>query len=111
MTRGLDIEKWGFYIYMTPQSISQLYRITFIFYFIQDAESGQMYGLEKFWAFMKYYKHSSGLHVDKKLKALMEPFKTIEDFKVYYSVSKIVSISKIRICLISVGFLRFLCNM
>jgi hypothetical protein len=45
-----------------------------------------MYGLEKFWAFMKYYKHSAELHIDKKLKALLEPFKTIEDFKIYYSV-------------------------
>ena len=46
-----------------------------------------MYGLEKFWAFMKYYKHADELHVDKKLKDLLEPFKTIEDFKVYYTVS------------------------
>ena len=53
---------------------------------LKDAESGQMYGLEKFWAFMKYYKHSAELHVDKKLRALLEPFKKIEDFKVYYSV-------------------------
>lgn len=59
---------------------------------MQDAESGQMYGLEKFWAFMKYYKHSEELHVDKKLKALLEPFKTIEDFKVYYSVSSCLAI-------------------
>ena len=35
---------------------------------------------------MKYYKHSAELHIDKKLKALLEPFKTIEDFKIYYSV-------------------------
>ena len=46
-----------------------------------------MYGLEKFWAFMKYYKHSAELHVDKKLRTLLEPFNKIEDFKVYYSVS------------------------
>ena len=57
-----------------------------LFVILKDAESGQMYGLEKFWAFMKYYKHSAELHVDKKLRALLEPFKKIEDFKVYYSV-------------------------
>ena len=56
---------------------------------IKDAESGQMYGLEKFWAFMKYYKHSKELHVVKKLKELLEPFKTIEDFKVYYSEEEV----------------------
>ena len=24
---------------------------------LRDCESGQLYGLEKFWAFMKYYKY------------------------------------------------------
>lgn len=62
-------------------------------FYIQDAESGQMYGLEKFWAFMKYYKHAEELHVDKKLKTRLESFKTIEDFKVYYSVSLSVTIA------------------
>jgi la-related protein 1 len=56
---------------------------------IKDAETGQMYGLEKFWAFMKYYKHSAELHVDKKLRTLLEPFKKIEDFKVYYSEEEV----------------------
>ena len=52
-----------------------------------------MYGLEKFWAFMKYYKHAEELHVHKKLKTKLEPFKTIEDFKVYYSVSQCIIIA------------------
>ena len=52
-----------------------------------------MYGLEKFWAFMKYYKHAEELHVHKKLKTRLEPFKTIEDFKVYYSVSHSIMIA------------------
>merc|ERR1719350_1702029 len=56
---------------------------------IKDAESGQMYGLEKFWAFMKYYKHAAELHVDRKLQELLEPFKTIEDFKIYYSEEEV----------------------
>ena len=54
---------------------------------IKDAEAGQMYGLEKFWAFLKYYKHSEELHVLPSLKKMLEPFKTIEDFKVLYTVS------------------------
>ena len=35
---------------------------------------------------MQYYKHADELHVMPKLKTLLEPFKTIEDFKVLYSV-------------------------
>ena len=27
-------------------------------HFLQDSEAGQLYGLEKFWAFMKYYPHA-----------------------------------------------------
>lgn len=54
---------------------------------IRDHDSGQLYGLEKFWAFMKYYKHADELHVDPKLKELLEPFKKIEDFKFQNVVS------------------------
>ena len=32
--------------------------IWFDLYFLQDSEAGQLYGLEKFWAFMKYYPHA-----------------------------------------------------
>merc|ERR1712020_849579 len=37
----------------------------------------------------KYYKHAAELHVDRKLQELLEPFKTIEDFKVYYSEEEV----------------------
>ncbi|XP_039295422.1 la-related protein 1B [Nilaparvata lugens] len=50
---------------------------------MRDYESGQLYGLEKFWAFLKYYKHSSKLCVDPRLKEYLSKFKTIEDFRVY----------------------------
>lgn len=43
---------------------------------------GQLYGLEKFWAFMKYYKNAPKLNVDKKLEGMLSQFKTIEDFRV-----------------------------
>lgn len=43
-----------------------------------------MYGLEKFWAFMRYYANADELDVDPKIKTKLEPFKTIEDFKVLY---------------------------
>jgi len=38
--------------------------------------------LEKFWAFLKYYKNSDQLHVDPKLKEYLSKFKSIEDFRV-----------------------------
>jgi hypothetical protein len=44
--------------------------------------SGQLYGLEKFWAFMKYYKNSQQLEVGEKLQGYLNQFKTIEDFRV-----------------------------
>lgn len=44
--------------------------------------AGQLYGLEKFWAFMKYYKHAGALQVDAKLQAYLDNFQSIEDFRV-----------------------------
>lgn len=44
--------------------------------------SGQLYGLEKFWAFMKYYKHAEKLQIDTTLQDYLSKFKSIEDFRV-----------------------------
>jgi la-related protein 1 len=38
--------------------------------------------LEKFWAFMKYYKNATQLEVGDKLQGYLNQFKTIEDFRV-----------------------------
>jgi la-related protein 1 len=38
--------------------------------------------LEKFWAFMKYYKNSDQLEVGDKLQGYLNEFVTIEDFRV-----------------------------
>lgn len=43
---------------------------------------GQLYGIEKFWAFLKYYKHADKLTVEPKLNDYLAKFKTIEDFRV-----------------------------
>merc|ERR1719348_1411055 len=51
---------------------------------LKDCEAGQLYGLEKFWAFMKYYVNAEELDVDPKIKAKLENFNSIEDFKVLY---------------------------
>ena len=54
---------------------------------LKDCQVGQLYGLEKFWAFTKYYKHAEELHIQPQLKDKLEPFKSIEDFKVLYKVN------------------------
>lgn len=56
---------------------------------LKDCEAGQLYGLEKFWAFTKYYKHADELHVQPALKEKLDPFNTIEDFKVLYTEDEI----------------------
>lgn len=43
---------------------------------------GQLYGIEKFWAFLKYYKNSDQLEVGDKLQGYLNRFKTIDDFRV-----------------------------
>ena len=45
-------------------------------------ENGQLYGLEKFWAFLKYCKQAKKLGVDQKIQLKLEKYKTIEDFRV-----------------------------
>jgi la-related protein 1 len=42
---------------------------------------GELYGVEKFWAFMKYYKKAKEVAIIPELKEVLEPFKTIDDFK------------------------------
>lgn len=41
-----------------------------------------MYGLEKFWAFIKYYKGAGQLDIIPQLQEYLDKFKTIEDFRV-----------------------------
>ena len=53
---------------------------------VRDCEVGQLYGLEKFWAFMKYYKHAGELNILPKLKDMLSEFTCIEDFKGLVSV-------------------------
>lgn len=44
--------------------------------------AGQLYGIEKYWAFLKYYKSAKQLPVEPRLKELLAGFKTVEDFRV-----------------------------
>lgn len=43
--------------------------------------SGQLYGLEKFWAFLKYSKAKT-LEIDPKLQECLSKFKRLEDFRI-----------------------------
>lgn len=49
--------------------------------------SGQLYGLEKFWAFLKYSKAKT-LEIDPKLQECLSKFKRLEDFRI--DVSRIL---------------------
>lgn len=44
--------------------------------------TGQLYGIEKYWAFLKYYKNATNLAVDERLREHLAKFTTIEDFRV-----------------------------
>jgi hypothetical protein len=52
------------------------------FTFVSVFFLGQLYGLEKFWAFLKYYRHSSKLHIDPKLKECLSGYNDVKDFRV-----------------------------
>lgn len=43
--------------------------------------SGQLYGLEKFWAFLKYSK-AKNLEIEPKLQEYLGKFKRLEDFRI-----------------------------
>lgn len=53
----------------------------------KDYESGQLYGLEKFWAYLKY-SQSKTHSVDPKLQEYLCSFKRLEDFRVEPPVSE-----------------------
>uniref|UniRef100_A0A8B9XA21 Uncharacterized protein n=1 Tax=Bos mutus grunniens TaxID=30521 RepID=A0A8B9XA21_BOSMU len=52
---------------------------------VKDYEAGQLYGLEKFWAFLKYSK-AKNLDIDPKLQEYLGKFRRLEDFRVDISV-------------------------
>lgn len=54
----------------------------------KDYESGQLYGLEKFWAYLKY-SQSKTLTIDPKLQEYLCNFKRLEDFRVDPPLSEV----------------------
>lgn len=53
------------------------YGLVFLFF----SPPGQLYGLEKFWAFLKYSK-AKNLDINSKLQEYLSKFKRLEDFRV-----------------------------
>lgn len=53
--------------------------LTLLFFCL--VSSGQLYGLEKFWAFLKYSKAKT-LEIDPKLQECLSKFKRLEDFRI-----------------------------
>ncbi|KAK2116196.1 La ribonucleoprotein domain member 1B [Saguinus oedipus] len=53
----------------------------------KDYESGQLYGLEKFWAYLKY-SQSKTQSIDPKLQEYLCSFKKLEDFRVDPPISE-----------------------
>jgi hypothetical protein len=66
----LGISVWKIHVLLIPA-------VTFFLF-----HPGQLYGLEKFWAFLKYYRHSSKLHVEPKLKEYLSGYNDVKDFRV-----------------------------
>ncbi|KAG8192438.1 hypothetical protein JTE90_017968 [Oedothorax gibbosus] len=50
---------------------------------LKDLQNGYLYGLEKFWAFLEYSGRKNTSKVDPVLKATLQRFKTVEDFRAY----------------------------
>lgn len=53
----------------------------FFCFFFFFPSPGQLYGLEKFWAFLKYSK-AKNLDINSKLQEYLSKFKRLEDFRV-----------------------------
>lgn len=68
---------------LSPQTACD--RVTSKPYFyitMNSVVAGQLYGIEKYWAFLKYYKNATKLTVEPRLQEHLTKFKTIEDFRV-----------------------------
>lgn len=52
----------------------------FLFLMVPENFAGQLYGLEKFWAFLKYSRRQ--VDVDPKVRQWLSKYKRLEDFRV-----------------------------
>jgi len=55
---------------------------------LKDFSKGELYGLEKFWAFLTYYPKASEITVSPEVAKVLENFKTLEDFKRVVSITQ-----------------------
>lgn len=54
---------------------------------LEDYKNGQLYGLEKFWAFLRYSGRTDQ-GINPELKAILAKYKSIDDFRVLQSKEK-----------------------
>uniref|UniRef100_A0A671KM57 Uncharacterized protein n=1 Tax=Sinocyclocheilus anshuiensis TaxID=1608454 RepID=A0A671KM57_9TELE len=77
---------------------------------IKDYEAGQLYGLEKFWAFLKYSK-TKNMEIDPKLQEHLSKFKRLEDFRVDVSASAfLISFAVCRLEINMASFIMHACT-
>ena len=65
---------------------------TDMFMFTLYMFTGQLYGLEKFWAFLKYSRCK--VTIDKRLKQLLSKYKRLEDFRVEVRIRGLLQLSQ-----------------
>jgi len=65
---------------------------TDMFMFTLYMFTGQLYGLEKFWAFLKYSRCK--VTIDKRLKQLLSKYKRLEDFRVEVRIRELLQLSQ-----------------
>ena len=49
---------------------------------------GELYGLEKLWAFRKYYKNGAAFEIKDELMDKLDQYKTIDDFRLKTDISR-----------------------
>ena len=71
-----------FYSYGIEKKFRQELFDDFQLFTIEDYKVGQLYGLEKFWAFLKYSRKQNNLTIDPQLQEALARYKSLEDFRV-----------------------------
>lgn len=75
-------EPWARLYHIMSPSSEPLYSSQRPSFFLPPSfPAGQLYGLEKFWAFLKYSK-AKNLDIDPKLQEYLGKFRRLEDFRV-----------------------------
>ena len=75
-----------FYSYGIEKKFRQELFDDFQTFTLDDFKIGQLYGLEKFWAFLKYSRSQNSLKISTELQEALNRYKSLEDFRVDVSL-------------------------